>query len=264
MRALQAVEPLLRIVEELLGNQALDKLTLGWYVIDALGLIGDPRAVAPLTRGLAHWDIDFRKAARTALGRIGEPAGRPLLDVLRDAPSIYVIQALAAIGDPRATGPLIGLLRRDDVDEYVRGHAAWALGRLRAVQAFDLLLGVFTDPGETSYVRWMAAGGLRLLGDRRALEQLVAALASPDGGIRAGAATGLGHLGDPRATTPLARLLGDAQDEVCMAAAQALAEIGDDRALPALLSAHAAARERFLSAHVQQTIAAAIGAIRRH
>jgi HEAT repeat protein len=264
MRHLPAVEPFLRIVEEALFDPASENLTLSWYVIDALGLIADPRAVDLLVRALDYWEIDVRKAARTALGRIGEPAVLPLLGVLRDSPSIYAIQALGRIGDPRAIEPLVELLRRDDVSEYVRGQAALALGQLRATRTLDLLLGHFTDPGETSYVRGHSARGLGLLGDRRAFEPLVAALTSPDWGIRAEAATGLGHLRDPRATAPLARLLVDTQDEVCRAAARALAEIGDDRALPALLSAHAAARHSSRSDYVQRTIAAAIGTIRRH
>ena len=264
MRRPEAVGPFLRIVEEVLADHASDKLMLSWYVIEALGAIGDPRAVGPLTRALAHADVEVTKSAQAALARLGGPAVPPLLDILRDSPSVPAIRALASSGDPRAIEPLIGLLRRDDVSEYIRGEAAWTLGTLRATRTFDLLLVRFTDPGETSYVRRLAARGLGLLAERRAFDPLVAALTSPDWGIRADAARGLGHLGDSQATTPLARLLEDAEDEVCMDAARALAEIGDAGALPALLAAQAAAAGRLHSALVERTIAAALATIRRH
>ena len=69
---------------------------------DALGEIGDPKAVEPLIAALKDPDDDVREAAAEALGRIG---------------------------DPRAVDPLNAAL--NDPDHDVRQEAEKALARLR-------------------------------------------------------------------------------------------------------------------------------------
>ena len=97
------------------------------------------------------------------------------------------MQALGAIGDPRAVEPLIYQMREKS------STAAWALGDL---------------------------------GDIRAVEPLIEALSSSEYLIRGSAARSLGILGDERATEPLKKLLKDPEDWVRKNVMQALAKLG--------------------------------------
>ena len=68
----RAVEPLIRALND-----------SDWLVrrkaAEALGTIGDGRAVEPLIRALNDADSDVRVSAAGALGTIGEPAVEPLI-----------------------------------------------------------------------------------------------------------------------------------------------------------------------------------------
>jgi len=59
------------------------------------------------------------------------------------------------------------------------------------------------DPSQ----RWKAAEGLARLGDERAVDPLIDALADDDWRVRQKAAWALGQIGDPRALLPLRRAL---------------------------------------------------------
>lgn len=75
-------------------------------VVEALGLLGDRRAVPPLLRLLRDTPNPARHSLTDALGLLRDPqAVKPLLDVLFDEngdPDPYVVRALGRIGDPRA------------------------------------------------------------------------------------------------------------------------------------------------------------------
>ena len=86
---------------------------------EALGKIGDDRAVLSLLSVLAHDDNDVRTFAAIALGRIG---------------------------DPRAVEPLIATL--SDHHHEVRSSAALALGKLADQRAVHPLLALAHDPYE--------------------------------------------------------------------------------------------------------------------
>ena len=72
---------------------------------EALGTIGDNRAVEPLTKALSDADSDVREGAAGALGEIGEPAVEPLVKALNDANGDVrrkAAEAPGTIGDGRA------------------------------------------------------------------------------------------------------------------------------------------------------------------
>jgi hypothetical protein len=127
---------------------------------EALGTLGDPRAVQPLIIALQHKSLDlsvfavapkipYRVAAAAALGQLGDvQAVEPLIDVLQNkgvAATALVatgpVQAAAAaalgqLGDPRALDPLSAAIRRrrkklDPYYEQVRTAAVAALEKLR-------------------------------------------------------------------------------------------------------------------------------------
>jgi hypothetical protein len=104
------------------------------------------------------------------------------------------IQALAKIGDKRASDALLPLIA--DHHEN-RGVAAYALGELREPRAVDSLINLMSD-GDFS-VRRQAATALGRLGDKRAGDVLAKA-SIHDGyrDVRKAAADALEELGDPR------------------------------------------------------------------
>jgi len=97
---------------------------------EALGLIGDPRAVRPLCAAVRD---KLCRASMRALVRIGSPAVEPLCELLsektwlaeRDVPPL-----LAEIGDPRAIEPLRAVLPSTRYVDLVRCDRAEALGML--------------------------------------------------------------------------------------------------------------------------------------
>ena len=85
--------------------------------------------------------------------------------------------------------------------------------------------------------RRQAAAALQVLGDRRAVGPLIAALTDDDKDVRAIAARALGALDDRHAVPPLLHALHDAHPDVRCAAAQALWRLGDRMAIHGLADA---------------------------
>ena len=98
-----------------------------------------------------------------ALVRSGEPAVDPLIEALRGSSAHgrqRIVETLARIGDARAAGAVIPLLK--DRDQYLRLTVIFALSEFRDPQAVEPLIAALQhdDIKERSY----AAG---MLGDNR-------------------------------------------------------------------------------------------------
>jgi len=204
---------------------------------EALGKIGDPRAVDPLIVALQDEASGVRGNAATALGMIGDPrAVDPLIVALQDEDSDvrwHAATALSMIGDLRTVEPLITAL--GNADWNVRGNAALALGGIDDKRSVEPLITVLGD--EEPYVRERAVKSLGRIGDPRAVEPLIVALQDEDShdedsAVPWHAALALGKIGDKRAVEPLIVALQD--ENVCVFAALALGRIGDLKAIPAL------------------------------
>ncbi len=131
------------------------------------------RDVEGLINALKYkWKMTVRFDAADALGQIGDlRAVEPLIYALKDEDRIVkeaVARALGELKDLKAVEPLIQTLE----DEYsrVRGAAAWALGELDDVRAVEPLIKVLKD--ENWGVRLDAARALVKIGDERAIEPL--------------------------------------------------------------------------------------------
>jgi HEAT repeat protein len=90
-----------------------------WLAVEALGKIGDARAVDPLIAALKDEDSNVRKNAAEALGKIGnarvvDPLIAALKDENRDVQK-NAVEALGKIGDARAVEPLITALENEKV-----------------------------------------------------------------------------------------------------------------------------------------------------
>lgn len=212
----RAIEPLIAALAAALEDRT--GVELAWVGVPAaksLGGVGDERAIEPLIAVLRDYNVDLRRNATEALGKIclrlekasaRASAVGPLIHQLSDPdPGVrtYAAKWLGVLGDKRALEPLIAHL--DDVDGEVRRAAAMGLG-----------LGAFRDV--------------------RAVESLLACLSRADAPVKVGAAFGLGLIRDVRAVGPLIALLDDVDGEVRCAAARALGILGDDRATEPLIS----------------------------
>ena len=177
----------------------------------------DPRMLDPYIAALKDSDPVIRRFAVSALGRFKEPrAVQALISTLTDTDTDvrwFSLLALSAMKDPAAMPAVLPVVKAvlpalKDESRVVRSHAAYTLGVLGQMEAFEpLLLTATTDPDQAPrYVAWEA---LAALGNARAAEPLIAALASKDSMERSHAAKALGTLRDPRAIEPLKALLND-------------------------------------------------------
>ncbi len=119
-----AVEPLIAVLED-------EDVSVQKYATDALGRIGDVRAVEPLLLAASKAGPSTLGKTQVALREIGEPAVEPLIAALQDEDSSvrrWAAWALGEIGDARAVEPLIAAL--NDRDFWVRRTTAEALEKI--------------------------------------------------------------------------------------------------------------------------------------
>lgn len=158
-----AVEPLIAALKS--GNRR-ESWFWGDWVISALEMIGDERAVEPLMsilRDEENYSDHLRSDSGNALVKIGKPAVEPLIAALKEDDSstrCLAADALGSIGDRRALEPLIAALK--DNDPWVRSGSTDALGKLgdkRAVEPLVILL-----KEDIAKIRSDAANALKKLG----------------------------------------------------------------------------------------------------
>lgn len=223
---------------------------------EALGHVGDVGAVAGLLARLEDEEPSVRRRATEALGRVdGVGAVIGLLARLESAnPAVQELaaEALGRIGDVGAVTDLLVRLKEKDParwwravggqgriatvladllarlengEPFVRGRAAWVLGRIGGARASAGLLARLKD--ESWYVRGLAAAALGRIGDAGAVAGLLARLEDKAPSVRGFAAEALGHIGDTEAVVDLLTLLEDESPLVRGLAAEALGRIAD-------------------------------------
>jgi HEAT repeat protein len=226
---------------------------------DALGDLGDPRAVEPLI-GVLDYAKALRDAAAAALVKIGDAAVEPVAGVLfaHSTARIRAAEILGDIGDPRGVEPLITALQIGAPP--VRRRVAAALGKIGDPRAVEPLSTALEDKDRD--VRFESAIALGKLGDGRSVESLLAVLRDGGPETRRRAAEvleGLGWLpssaadrvlhavaterwdravaeGEP-AVGALIAALRSKSSSVREGAAEALGELGDARAVEPLAAA---------------------------
>ena len=186
-----AVEPLIQALKDeyhvdsrempakaLLGGFGIYKKVQHYIVrsgaAEALGKIGDARAVEPLIQALKDRDYDVRGKAAEALGKIG---------------------------DARAVEPLIQALK----DEYAQPAAIESLGKIGA-PAVEPLIQYLVSVRPIMYTRGASVKSLIKIG-APAVEPLIQALKNEYNVVRSGAADSLGEIGSARAVEPLIKHL---------------------------------------------------------
>jgi HEAT repeat protein len=193
------------------------------YAALGLGLVG--RGLSDARRGVDEESI--RRPLRTKFRDTREPSVRA---------SFAVASGLA--GDGRATDALLGVVSDDSANGRLRGYCALALGMIGGAQAVEPVRALVSG-AEDRQLRLQASVAAGLLGDARAVAELLAALRDPDSSqyTLGSAAVALGAIGDERAIGPLCDVVRDASrypDLTRALAVVALGRIGDRRDVPTL------------------------------
>lgn len=185
-------------------------------VVEALGQIGDVRAVVPLSHTLQDDHSLVRWEAAKVLETMAKEGGMgPLIQALRES------------DEAKSPEPLIEVLASDD--GTLRKAAAQALGEMGDARAIEPLAKLLGDKDEA--LRKTCVQALSRIPERKAVEPLTRALEDESPAIRASAAEALGRKGDANAVAALRKLAGlwifggDENDDVKRAARAAIAAI---------------------------------------
>ncbi len=193
---------------------------------EALGDIGDRRAIPILLERIIDTDLGVRGVAAAALVRIRDRStSARLIELLRKGdPSIkaQVLRVLAALGDPATVADIIAAASSPDA--AVRINAVFALGELRDTRGIGTMIARLGD--ERMDVSQTAVAALVKMG-APAISSLLEIVATPKHASLAGCVQVLGRLKAREAVRPLIDLLNDANPLVRRNATVALTEIGD-------------------------------------
>src|SRR5688572_18512076 len=222
----------------------------------AIGRVGLPEGIEPLTKLLSDTDIEVRQMAAFALGLIGDPSARPvLLAALKDPQPVLqgrAAEALGQIGD-RTDGDAIGAMMQahikagaltgvapDDLTyplsaptEAVR-LGLYALARLGA---YDALAAAVLVNGQPVSTWWPVAYALQRAGDPRAAAALMALVNTPGRFTASFAVKGLGSTKATQAA-PLLRQIVEQRKlppPVVIQAIRSLTTIRETSAVPVLI-----------------------------
>jgi len=207
----------------------------------ALGHIGDPSAIAPLSDLTKSEHSVVRSAATQALAQIVDVRAVRAALAASEAPrTFWKLMALKEIGES-TRDQLQELL--DDPDAHIRAQAAEVLSRLGEATsieplAFALQAKVQTDlkqepvgrrETQESAMQRGAAQSPTMPEKSNGISPLLAALHDPIAEVRLAATEALGKLGDTSAIPALSQALGDADSRVRAAAARSIGDIGTEQ-----------------------------------
>lgn len=246
-----------RALTRLMGREELRE-----EIIDALVRHGSA-AFDLLLPQLSSEDLEVRRAAVVALGRLGDARATPdLVNTLKEQSlAIDAANALAQIGDPGAVDGLLGLIGHDDAatrqaavsalnslalpamskriipflhdpDPNIRESAVKIAGYFGYPEAASELLELSRDPIER--VRCAVIEHLPFLEDERTSEVLIKAIKEETPNVRAAAARALGNMDAPEVARHLIEALADEDAWVRYFSARSLGRRQATESIPAL------------------------------
>lgn len=168
--------------------------------------------------------------AGDALAEIGAPAAKALIRTLKDRSiktwSIHAraIDILAKIGTPESIKAIVETLKDSNTNQYVRGFAAMAIGRLKPKVAVEALSDTLSD--KSQFVRWKSVQALGMTGDQQGANALIQALKDEDQYVRAAAVKSLQQIKASNAADALVDALDDESWLVRLNTRIALLDIG--------------------------------------
>ncbi|MBN1169968.1 HEAT repeat domain-containing protein [Candidatus Micrarchaeota archaeon] len=232
-----------QLMQEIHGNPS----EVQKAVIEALGKIGDPQVVPVLIE--EYKSGNARLEIVNALGRMGDKRATPVFtDALKSPDATMVIEAafgLGTIADPKTTRPLLEALRNTENDN-ARNRITFTLSKI-GKPAVPELIKALNDERINGY----AAEALGRIKDARALPALINIVKNKKSKIRANAALSLGLIGDRMAVPALMAAYRENNVDLQKIIALTLGEIKDNRSVPLLVEAlkHEDVNVRLMAAH---------------
>jgi HEAT repeat protein len=194
-------------IDLLLSQLTAEDLEVRRSAVVALGRIGDSTATPALVNTLS--DESLAIDAANALGQIGDPgAVDGILNLIGDDDASTRQAAVSALNSlmlPSMAGRIIPLLH--DSDPNVRESAVKVAGYFGYPEASSALVELSHDPNER--VRCAAIEHLAYVEDERVLDVLVQAIKDETPNVRAAAARALGMMDAPEVVQPLIQGLAD-------------------------------------------------------
>jgi len=218
-------------------TRLMGRVDLRNEIIEALVRHGST-TVELLISQLTAEDLEVRRSAVVALGRIGDSSAVPaVVNTLNDESlAVDAANALAQIGDPSAVDGLLNLIGSDDAsirqaavsalnsvippsmsgriipllhdsDPNVRESAVKIAGYFGYAEAASALVELSRDPNER--VKCAAIEHLPYVEDERAFDVLMHAIKDETPSVRAAAARALGVMDTPEVVQPLIEGLSD-------------------------------------------------------
>ena len=243
-------------------TRLMGRVDLRDEIIEALVRHGSA-TVELLMSQLKSDDLEIRRSAVVALGRIGDSIATPaLIETLNDESlTIDAANALGQIGDARAVDGLVNLIGNTDApvrqaavnalnsltlpsvseriipllhdpDPNVRESAVKIAGYFGYPESGEALIELSRDPNER--VRCAALEHLPYVEDERALDLLIQAMKQETPTVRAAAARALGSTFAPQVVQPLIEGLSDEDVWVRYFSARALGRLRSEDAIEAL------------------------------
>jgi HEAT repeat protein len=195
-----------------------------------------------------HRNEKVMEEASLALGRLGEPAVKPLIreylltfDKKREEKIGYtrtrainenIIKSFKSMNNPTKYKLITGL---SDKDVEIRVGAARVIKEIEYSQSIEALIKSLGD--ESEEVRVYAAQALTEIQDERAIKPLLNALNDQSPSVRKASAFALGEYKRKELVDPLLELLKDKDSDPRSGAAWSLGTIGDERAVEPLINA---------------------------
>jgi HEAT repeat protein/DNA-directed RNA polymerase subunit RPC12/RpoP len=150
-----------------------------WHIrmdaVEALGVMGDERGVAPLIECLKDESKHVRREAAIALGTLGDKqAIEPLINALKsewDDSETPFIEAIERLGERTSIQPLIKAYKYRS--KWVRGEEDESLGKIQDVMRTEPAVTVLRDEEKT--LEWESEM-LQRIGDAREIEPIIEAL----------------------------------------------------------------------------------------
>ena len=232
----EIVEALVRhgstTVDLVMSQLNAEDLEVRRSAVVALGRIGDRRATPAIVSTLSEESLKIDAA--NALAQIGDPdAANGLLNLIGDSDASVrqaAVSALNSLMPAEMSKRIIPLLH--DPDPNVRESAVKIAGYFGYSEAVSVLLELSRDPHER--VRCAAIEHLPYVEDRRSLEVLSQAIKDETPNVRAAAARALGHMDAPEVVPQLIAGLGDEDVWVRYFSARALGRQRSEAGVAAL------------------------------
>jgi HEAT repeat protein len=228
------------LAEELNNSNSKRKIASA----QALGKIGTPSSIEPLSAALDDASQNVRIAAVNALAQINDPSAlNSLITALDNSNRFVRLEAaqslenqIDASGDVKSEALMQTLLTSlQDNNRNVRQMGARLLGKIKDPRATIPLIKTLEDPEYE--VREEASQALRNIRDPQAIQPLVKALNSDNPEVREHVVKTLGEFKDHRAIEPLMGTIQDPNPEVRAAAISVLGTIKDPRAIQPIINA---------------------------